>query len=92
MVHRDCYCYAACAAGLVVTTPCSTTESSPWCLVFGKVKLPRRDYVTVVAVVAILVGILVVGGIVYTYKNRPALVEAAQRALNIPQIFQDAFR
>jgi hypothetical protein len=72
--------------------PCSTRESSPWCLVFGKVKSPRRDYVPVVAVVAILVGIFVVGGIVYTYKNRPTLVEAAQRALNIPQIFQDAFR
>lgn len=72
--------------------PLTSRESSPWCFVFGKFKSPRRDYVTVVAVVAILVGILVIGGIAYTYKNRPALVEAAQRALNIPQIFQDAFR
>jgi hypothetical protein len=59
---------------------------------FEKLKSPRRDYVTVVAVVAILVGILVIGGIAYTYKNRPALVEAAQRVLNIRQIFQETFR
>lgn len=59
---------------------------------FGKFKSARRDYVTLGAIVAILIGILVIGGIAYTYKNRPALVEATQRVLNIPQIFQEAFR
>ena len=59
---------------------------------FGKFKSARRDHVTVGAIVAIVVGILVIAGIAYTYKNRPALVEATQRVLNIPQIFQEAFR
>jgi hypothetical protein len=58
--------------------------------VFRKLKSAQRDYV--VAVLAILAGIFVIGGIAYTYKNRPALVEAAQRVLNIRQIFQEAFR
>jgi hypothetical protein len=60
--------------------------------VFGKFKSARPDYVTVGAVAAILAGILVIGGIAYTYKHRPALVDAAQRVLNIPQIFQETFR
>jgi hypothetical protein len=60
--------------------------------VFRKFKSARPDYVTVGAVVAILAGIFVIAGIVYTYRHRPELVEAAQRVLNIPQIFQETFR
>ena len=60
---------------------------------FEKFKSARRDPVTVAAVGAIVFAILVIGGIAYFYNNRPsALVEATQRVLNIPQIFQEAFR
>jgi hypothetical protein len=61
--------------------------------VFGKFKSARVDYLTVSAVVAIVFGVLVIGGIVYFYNNRPAeLVEAAQHLLNVPQLFRDTFR
>ena len=61
--------------------------------VFGKFKWARLDYMTAGAVVAMLIGILVIGGIVYTYKDRPsAVLEAAQRLLNVRQIFEDTFR
>ena len=60
---------------------------------FGKFKSARVDYLTVSAVVAIVFGVLVIGGIVYFYNNRPSdLVEAAQRLLNVPQVFRDTFR
>jgi hypothetical protein len=61
-------------------------------VLFGKFKSARLDYITVVAVVAMLAGILVIAGIAYTYKNRPELVEAAQQVLNLRQIFQGTFR
>jgi len=44
-------------------------------------------------VVAILLGLIVIAGITYTYMNRPALIEAAaKRVLDIRQLFEDTFR
>jgi hypothetical protein len=58
--------------------------------VFEKLKSARLDPAIVGGVVAIVFGNLVIGGIAYTYNNRPsALAEAAQ---NVRQIFQDTFR
>jgi hypothetical protein len=51
------------------------------------------DYAAAAGVVAILLGVFVIGGITYTYMTRPALIEAAaKRVLNIRQIFEDTFR
>jgi hypothetical protein len=53
----------------------------------------QRDYAAVVGVVAILLGLFVLGGIAYTYVTRPALIEAAaKRVLDIRQLFEDTFR
>ena len=60
---------------------------------FENFKSARRDPVTAGAVVAIVLAVLVIGGIAYFYSNRPSdLVEAAQRLLNVPQVFRDTFR
>jgi hypothetical protein len=43
-------------------------------------------------VVAILLGLIVIAGIAYTYMSRPALIEAAtKRVLDIRQMFEDTF-
>jgi hypothetical protein len=61
--------------------------------VFEKFKSARLDYVTVCAVVAIVFGILVIGGIAYTYNHRPWLMaEVAHRLLNVRPVFPDTFR
>jgi hypothetical protein len=57
--------------------------------VFGK----QRDHAATVGVVAILLGLIIIGGISYTYMTRPALIEAAtKRVLDIRQLFEDTFR
>ena len=44
----------------------------------------QRDYAAALGVVAILLGLFVIGGIAYTYMTRPALIEAAtKRVLDI---------
>ena len=56
--------------------------------VFGK----QRDHAATVGVVAILLGLIIIGGISYTYMTRPTLIEAAtKRVLNIRQMFEDTF-
>jgi hypothetical protein len=61
--------------------------------VFENFKSARRDPATVGAVVAVVFAVLVIGGIAYFYNNRSSdLVEAAQRLLNVPQVFRDTFR
>jgi hypothetical protein len=53
----------------------------------------KRDHATTIGVVSILLGLIVIGGISYTYMTRPALVEAAtKRVLDIRQLFEDTFR
>jgi len=53
----------------------------------------RRDHAAMLGVVAILLGLIVIAGITYTYMSRPALIEvAAKRALDIRQLFEDTFR
>jgi hypothetical protein len=53
----------------------------------------RRDHAAMLGVVAILLGLIVIAGITYTYMNRPALIEAAaKRVLDIRQLFEDTFR
>jgi hypothetical protein len=53
----------------------------------------QRDHAATVGVVAILLGLIIIGGISYTYMTRPALVEAAtRRVLDIRQVFEDMFR
>lgn len=53
----------------------------------------QRDYAAALGVVAILLGLFVIGGIAYTYMTRPALIEAAtKRVLDIRQLFEDTFR
>jgi hypothetical protein len=58
--------------------------------VFKKV---RRDYSTALGMVAILLGLVVLGGITYTYTTRPELREAAvKRVQDIRQMFEEHFR
>jgi mannose/fructose/N-acetylgalactosamine-specific phosphotransferase system component IID len=53
----------------------------------------QRDHATTIGVVAILLGLIVIGGITYTYITRPTLIEAAaKRVLDIRQLFEDTFR
>jgi hypothetical protein len=53
----------------------------------------QRDHAATVGVVAILLGLIIIGGISYTYMTRPALIEAAtKRVLDIRQLFEDTFR
>jgi hypothetical protein len=59
------------------------------------IAVPRkqRDHAAAVGVVAILLGLFVIGGIAYTYITRPALIEAAaKRVQDIRQLFEDTFR
>ena len=52
----------------------------------------QRDHAATVGVVAILLGVIIIGGISYTYMTRPALIEAAtKRVLDIRQLFEDTF-
>ena len=53
----------------------------------------QRDHAATIGVVVILLGLIIIGGITYTYITRPALIEtAAKRVLDIRQLFEDAFR
>jgi hypothetical protein len=62
----------------------------PFCVVRKQV---QRDYAAAVGVVAILLGLLVIGGIMHTYITRPALIEAAaKRVPDIRQLFEATFR
>ena len=59
------------------------------------IAVPReqRDHAATVGVIAILLGLIIIGGISYTYMTRPALIEAAtKRVLDIRQLFEDTFR
>jgi hypothetical protein len=50
---------------------------------FKTFKSVRRDYLTMLAAVVILLGTFVIGGITYTYMNRPAdLIETISHVLN----------
>jgi uncharacterized membrane protein YukC len=52
----------------------------------------QHDYATVAGIGLIVLGVLVIGGITYTYMTRPTLIEAAQkRVLDIRQVFEDFF-
>jgi hypothetical protein len=58
------------------------------------IAVPRkqRDHAAAVGVVAILLGVIVISGIAYTYMTRPALIEAAHnRVLDIRRMFEDTF-
>ena len=56
-------------------------------------KQVQRDYASALGVVAILLGLSVIGGITHTYMTRPALIEAAaKRVPDIRQLFEDTFR
>jgi len=53
----------------------------------------QRDYAVSVGVTAIILGLLIISGITYTYMTRPALIEAAaKRVMDIRQLFEDTFR
>ena len=53
----------------------------------------QRDHAATIGVVVILLGLIIIGGITYTYITRPALIEtAAKRVLDIRQLFEDTFR
>ena len=53
----------------------------------------KHDYAVSIGVTAIVLGLLVIGGITFTYMTRPALVEAAaKRVLDIRQMFEENFR
>jgi hypothetical protein len=53
----------------------------------------QRDHAATVGVVAILLGLIIIGGISYTYMTRPALIDSAtKRVLDIRQVFEDMFR
>ena len=62
-------------------------------LAIGARPVRKRDHAVTIGVVAILLGLIVIGGISYTYMTIPALVEAAaKRVLDIRQLFEDTFR
>jgi mannose/fructose/N-acetylgalactosamine-specific phosphotransferase system component IID len=62
----------------------------PFCIVRKQV---QRDYAAAVGVVAILLGLIVIGGIIHTYITRPVLIEvAAKRVPDIRQLFEATFR
>jgi len=53
----------------------------------------KHDYATSIGVTSIILGLLIIGGISFTYMTRPALVEAAaKRVLDIRQVFEEHFR
>jgi hypothetical protein len=53
----------------------------------------QRDHAATIGLAAILFGLIVIGGITYTYMTRPALVDAAtKRVLDIRQLFEEHFR
>ncbi len=53
----------------------------------------QRDHAATIGVAAILFGLIVIGGITYTYMTRPALIEAAtKRVQDIRQVFEEHFR
>jgi hypothetical protein len=55
-------------------------------------KQVQRDYATALGVVAILLGLMVIGGITYTYMTRPVLIEgAAKQVPDIRQLFEVTF-
>ena len=58
------------------------------------VAVPRKhDHAVSLGVTAIILGLLIIGGISFTYMTRPALVEAAaKRVLDIRQVFEEHFR
>jgi hypothetical protein len=49
----------------------------------------RRDYAMILGVVVILLGTAVVGGILYTYTHRPALIDAASHLFDRRQLPAD---
>jgi hypothetical protein len=53
----------------------------------------KHDYAVSIGVTAIVLGLLVIGGITFTYMTRPAFIEgAAKRVLDIRQMFEENFR
>jgi len=62
-------------------------------LAIGARPVRKRDHAVTIGVVAILLGLIVIGGISYTYMTRPALIEAvAKQVPDIRQLFDDTFR
>jgi hypothetical protein len=56
-------------------------------------KQVQRDYASALGVVAIVLGLSVIGGITHTYMTRPALIEAATKQVpDVRQLFEDTFR
>ena len=56
-------------------------------------KQVQRDYASALGVVAIVLGLSVIGGITHTYMTRPALIEAqpAKQVPDIRQLFENTF-
>jgi hypothetical protein len=53
----------------------------------------KHDYAVSIGVMAIILGLFVLGGITFTYMTRPALIEgAAKRIMDIRQLFEETFR
>jgi hypothetical protein len=55
----------------------------------GRFKPMRRDYGVILGGVVIVVGTFVLGGIVYTYTHRPALIDAASHLFDRRQLPAD---
>ena len=56
-------------------------------------KQVQRDYASALGVVAIVLGLSVIGGITHTYMTRPALIEAAAKQVpDVRQLFENTFR
>ena len=61
----------------------------PFCVVRRQV---QQDYAAAVGVAAILLGLMIIGGITHTYMTRPALIEAAAKQVpDIRQLFEATF-
>jgi hypothetical protein len=72
-----------------ITSNLFGVAARPFCVLEKQV---QRDYAAALGLVAILLGLIVIGGITHTYMTRPALIEAAKRAPDIHQLFEDTFR
>jgi hypothetical protein len=62
----------------------------PFCVVRKQV---QRDYAVALGVAAILLGLIIITGITFTYMTRPALIEAAAKQVpDTRQLFEATFR
>jgi hypothetical protein len=73
----------------LITSNLLGVAARPFCVVRKQV---QRDYAESLGVVAILLGLTVLGGITHTYMTRPALIEAAAKQVpDIRQLFEVTF-